>query len=66
MTTILYQGTDIRPELPCLGEFARARAAEPITAKPFPHRKPEAKESHAVVCSCAIRACERACVRACS
>lgn len=49
MTAILYRGTDIGPELPCFGEFARA--AEPITAKPFPHRKPEAKESHAVVCT---------------
>lgn len=44
MTVILYWGTDIGPGLPS-AQFARA--AEPITAEPFPHRKPEAKESHA-------------------
>lgn len=43
MTIILYRGTDIGPGLPS-AQFARA--AEPITAKPFSYRKPEAKESH--------------------
>lgn len=43
MTVILYRGTDIGPGLPS-AQFARA--AEPITVKPFPYRKPEAKESH--------------------
>lgn len=47
MTVILYRGTDIGPEL-AQASAQFARAAEPITAKPFPYRKPEAKESHAV------------------
>lgn len=45
-----------------------ARTAEPITAKPFPYRKPEAKESHVAPCVyvaalSVARPCVCACVR---
>jgi len=46
MTIILYRGIDTSARLPS-AQFARM--AEPITAKPFPYRKPEAKESHTCI-----------------
>lgn len=52
------------PALPCFGEFARA--AEPITAKPFPYRKPEAKESHVARVCVRGRACVCICTYMCA